>query len=175
MFQAVFLPLELSIFKLVNYQIASRDFRGYLMKTKSAKIFVIIFILGIGLFFCPKINTTTAYTEETHVIAYNEYIEFNAGIIDADEMLWFYYFQNNSDIELEVWMMDHAAYGNFVQTGSGTYYQLHSGSCNFSDYVSFGVADRIHILIFNIDVPQRTTEIRLLLGRSKITMFHYWF
>ncbi|MHA1188558.1 MAG: hypothetical protein ACTSSK_17190 [Candidatus Heimdallarchaeota archaeon] len=94
------------------------------MKYKKGKIFVLLIIVGLGMFFVPKVNTTTALIVETHTIAYNEYIEANAGIIAGDGFLWFYYTQNNSDIELEVWLMNNAEYNNFVQYGSGLHYLM---------------------------------------------------
>ncbi|MHA1923531.1 MAG: hypothetical protein ACTSVP_10720, partial [Candidatus Heimdallarchaeota archaeon] len=122
----------------------------------------------LGMFFVPKVNTTTALIVETHTIAYNEYIEANAGIIAGDGFLWFYYTQNNSDIELEVWLMNNAEYNNFVQYGSGLHYTIYTGSGNFSEWVGLGYTDLLHILIFNVDVPQRTTEIKLHLDKDQI-------
>jgi hypothetical protein len=41
------------------------------------------------------------------------------------------------------------------------YYTVYVGNGNFSEWIGFGEATIIHILIFNIDVPQRTTELTI--------------
>ncbi|MHA1306694.1 MAG: hypothetical protein ACTSQN_05295, partial [Candidatus Heimdallarchaeota archaeon] len=138
------------------------------MKLKNGKIFVILLVLCFGLFFVPKGIKTQALLEETHVIVYDDYVEANVGATDFDEFLWIHYTQNNSDVLLEIVIMDHSEYNNFLQYGSGTNVTSGPMSGNFTDYLMFGTEGIIwHLLIFNADfILQRTTEINLYLEKG---------
>jgi len=133
------------------------------MKVKNGKFFVMLLLL-LGLFFVPKVNTTTALTEETHVIVFDDYIEANLGTISTDEFLWIHCTQENSDIIIQIWAMDHTNYNEFIQYGTGIYHEIGYGTGNFTQYFYIGVEDIWHILVFNVDsIHQRTTTINLFL------------